>query len=125
MSGRIKKAVRHYFIGSCPINYPDINLATESEKDSLIEQLSSSGSFATTHSVVAGLSKYNGYSEKQAEDLVNALLLNNQVRWIASDEDVRGFYKKIWNDHFFSLLEHDDELKKLLVEPEAIEEFPF
>lgn len=106
-------------------NHPDINLATESEKDDLIEKLSSSGSFATTHSIIAALSKYNSYSAKQAEDLANALLLNNQIRWIASDDDVRNFYKKLHDDHFFSLLKHDEELEKLLAEPQELEEAPF
>lgn len=106
-------------------NYPDINLATEFEKDDLIEKLSSSGTFATTHSIIAALSNHSGFSAKQAEDLVKALLLNNQIRWIVSDDDVHNFYKKLYDDHFFSLFEHDEELGKLLAEPEELEEVPF
>lgn len=108
-------------------HFPDISLAAEIEKDSLIEKLSASANFASTHSLISALSKYNSFSEKQAEDLMNALLLNNQINWIISDEDVHGFYKKIYDDHFFSLLDNHEVLESLLAKPaeDSSDNLPF
>ena len=49
---------------------------------------------------------------------MSALLLNYQVRWIVDDEDVHTFYKKIYDDHFFGLIDHHEELERLLSERE-------
>jgi len=108
-------------------NFPNINLATESEKDNLIEKLSSSSNFASTHSLIASLSKFNDFSPKQAEDLVNALILNNQINWIATDDDVHNFYRKIWDQHYFSLLDYNDTLESLLEteKKDTLEDVPF
>lgn len=94
-------------------NFPDINLKAEIEKDTLIGQLSASPNFASTHLYIGALSKYNDFSSKQAEDLINALLVNSQIRSIITDEDVYNFYRKIYDYHFFSFIENE-ELDKLL-----------
>ena len=70
-------------------------LAREAEKDGLITQLASSWSFARTHAVVAGLLKHADFTPDQANGIVNAALTNDQVRWIAADEDVRELLKRV------------------------------
>jgi hypothetical protein len=100
-------------------HYPTISLKTEQEKDGLIERLAASSNFAATHSLIAQLSKYDGFTQKQVEDLVNALKMNNQVLWIIDDEDVHAFYKNIYDKYFFSLIDQSDELEKLLASPKA------
>ena len=70
-------------------------LAREAEKDSLITQLASSWSFARTHAVVADLSKHADFTPDQANGIVNAALMNDQVRWIAADEDVNELLTRV------------------------------
>ncbi|MDX1949900.1 MAG: PIN domain-containing protein [Rickettsiales bacterium] len=96
--------------------YPNINLETEQEKDRLIEKLSSSSNFAITHSIIANLSNYEGFTQKQSEDLFQALLNNNQIKWIIEDEDVKSFYKKLYDNSFFMVLDSDthEKLEKLI-----------
>ncbi len=96
------------------IHFKDINLETELEKDQLIEQLSGSGSFANTHAVIAKLSRYSGFTQKQVEDIIQALLLNNQISMIVDDDDVHEFYKHIYDEYFFSIMEYYDELEEML-----------
>lgn len=108
-------------------HFPDINLETEQEKDKLIQMLASSPNFATTHSVISKLSQYQGFTTKQAEDLVNALIFNNQVSWILSDDDVHQFYTKLSNDKFFDLLDYSEFLSSALAGTanSDVDEIPF
>lgn len=109
--------------------FPDINLKTEEEKDALIERLASSSSFAETHAIIAALSKFTSFAQKQAEDLLNVLLLNNQVRWIGDDDDVRNFYEKIIDNHGYLFLHQFnlDEVQKTIGASDEVllNEIPF
>tara|TARA_R110000868_G_scaffold408910_1_gene693200 strand:+ start:5415 stop:6401 length:987 start_codon:yes stop_codon:yes gene_type:complete len=107
-------------------NFPDINLSGESEKDLLIQGLSSSTNFAQTHQLISKLKKFTDFSEAQANELVSACLSNNQIYWIIDDEDVSEFYNELLSKyekvinkdnlvdlkHYLSLDSHeiDDEL---------------
>lgn len=75
--------------------FPQIHLASDVKTASLIEQLAQSGSFATTHAVIASLSKVTDFPVHQVEELVNIAELNNQVGWIIDDNDVMEFYNGI------------------------------
>jgi len=102
-------------------NFPDIKLASDIKTNKLIEKLASSWSFATTHSIIAELSKLTDFSKVQAEELINILDLNSQVYWIIEDNDVSDFYKHIY-DKYADVV--SDELKtslesKLFPAPEA------
>lgn len=79
--------------------FPDINLASELEKDLLIRELADSPNFANTHSVIAKLRSYAEYTPTQASEIAQAALLNNQVKWIIEDEDVNQFLKRIVKDY--------------------------
>ncbi len=81
------------------VKFPHINLTGDVEVNRLIERLSSSESFATTHSVIASLSAYSDFSKSQVEDLSESLDLNSQVNWIISDKDVRSFYMNILKNY--------------------------
>ncbi|MDX2171686.1 MAG: PIN domain-containing protein [Bacteroidota bacterium] len=76
-------------------NFPKIKLANEYEKTLLIEKLAKSGSFATTHSVLAQLSAFSDFSESEINDITLACISNNQIYWIATDYDVQENLKKI------------------------------
>ena len=79
--------------------FPHSPLATDLEKDALINDLAESGSFATTHSVVARLATYSSFSKGQRAQLLDAALANNQVYLIAEDKDVREFMDKVLAGH--------------------------
>lgn len=73
----------------------DIELREESEKDSLIEELASSGNFRTTHRIIEDLSKYTDWSLRQVQDICRAVIDNNQVNWILGDKDVYDFLENL------------------------------
>lgn len=75
--------------------FPQIRLASDVKTASLVEQLAQSGSFATTHALIASLSKVTDFPAHQIEELVSIAELNNQVGWIIDDDDVMKFYKGI------------------------------
>jgi hypothetical protein len=75
--------------------FPEIKLAAEAEKDLAIRDLADSGSFARTHSVIARLRQYTDFTPSQLNEVVSATLANNQVHWIASDEDVHSFLSAV------------------------------
>ena len=73
----------------------DIELHAESYKDELIEELRFSRSFARTHKVIADLSEYSEWSERQIEDMCESAIKNSQVSWLLGDEDVYAFFRKL------------------------------
>jgi hypothetical protein len=75
--------------------FPQIKFATELEKDLLIKDLVESGSFATTHAVIAKLSKFTEFSPAQVNAIVRAATMNAQVGYIATDEDVAEFLTSV------------------------------
>lgn len=76
-------------------HYPTINLNDEIEKDRLINELLGSPNFAHTRQTLRQLIKYSGFSDLQINDIVYATITNNQVYWIADDEDINGYLRKI------------------------------
>jgi predicted nucleic acid-binding protein len=72
-------------------HFPDIKLASELEKDLLIQKLGDSPTFSATHSIVYRLSKLQGFSIAQINTILKVANSNNQVYWIISDEDVETF----------------------------------
>jgi predicted nucleic acid-binding protein len=83
-------------------NFPTIKVASEVERDLLIEELSESWNFARTHVVISKLSKHTDFSATQIEQLIQIAQTNGQVGWIIGDPDVHAFYQ--------SLLKHKDKL---------------
>ena len=71
--------------------FPAIKLAAEAEKDLAIRDLANSNTFVRTHSVISRLRKHTDFTPGQVNDIVSAILVNNQVSWIAGDEDVHSF----------------------------------
>lgn len=111
-------------------HFSQIKLASELEKELLIRKLASSGSFATTHSVVAQLAQFDGFSSIQVNEIVEATLSNRQVRWIICDDDVNEFlcsfantYKdQIEDKHLEALTK---ELAKCIPSEDENDEIPF
>ena len=70
----------------------------DQEKQDLINALEDSESFKNTHAVIAALSEFTGWNEKQKKKLLNIALDNTQVEYILKDEDVYNFYKEICDE---------------------------
>jgi hypothetical protein len=94
--------------------FPDIKLSGELEKEVLIRRLANSSTFAKTHSVIADLSRHVGFTTDQVNAILNAYVSNNQVYWIMSDPDVRGFIDSIVRDNQ-SVLDTDNLSKLTLL----------
>jgi len=75
--------------------FPSIKIASEVERDMLIDDLRNSGSFATTHFVMARLLKHTDFTPLQIEELVQIARSNSQVGWIVGDADVYSFYASL------------------------------
>lgn len=83
--------------------FPQIKLASELEKDLAIKNLAVSPNFASTHSLVAKLTKFGEFTGEQAAAILSATTTNNQVGWIATDSDVRTFIDAVLKEHESSL----------------------
>lgn len=75
--------------------FPDIDLATELEKDILIRELATSSNFSETHQVIDKLSRFSEFTSTQLNDIVRAAATNDQIYWIAGDPDVHQFISSI------------------------------
>ena len=64
-------------------------------KKSLLLNLEESGSFRTTHTVIAELRKVDYWSPDEIDWLIDIALSNSQVNHILTDDDVAKFYKTI------------------------------
>lgn len=92
-----KNAQIYFYRGLAPFfkeNYPYIKLASELETEMAVQQLVGSRAFATTHSAVTKLSRFENFSQSQVSEIVDAALTNNQVNWILGDDDVFEFITK-------------------------------
>ncbi len=87
-----KKSTIHFYrrlSSFFKMHFPEIKLASEVEKGLLLKELRESNSFIQTHSIVEKLSLYSDFTVSQADDLIRAALLNNQINWIITDSDVK------------------------------------
>ena len=64
-------------------------------KKSLLLNLEESGSFRTTHTVIAELRKVDYWSPDEIDWLIDIALSNSQVNHILTDDDVARFYKSV------------------------------
>jgi len=104
-------------------HFPSIKLASELEKDLLIRMLAASAAFTTTHSVIATLSKYAEFNASQINEIIDAVLSNNQISWIVCDADVFDFVTNIVDNHKEKIDESNlEEIKRVLERCEVEEE---
>jgi PIN domain len=74
--------------------FAHIIVAVEHEKDALIDSLTGSTNFAESHGLIAKLASFENFTKGQIERIFFALLNNNQISWIATDDDVKTFYMR-------------------------------
>lgn len=74
------------------LDYTDFNLSES------INNLKLSGGFASTHSSITEIKDYIRYfSDQDIIDLVQAATENQQIYWIATDEDVKEFFNEVFS----------------------------
>ncbi len=82
--------------------YPDIKLASELEKDMLIDELAFTRNFAQTHRTIAALRATGDFTKPQLNAIVSAYVTNDQIWRIIDDADVRDFLTQVldnrWGD---------------------------
>lgn len=86
--------------------YPQIIIASEYEKDNLINRLASSNNFASTHSIIRSLREFDRFTEKQVNDFVYAAISNSQIYWISEDLPIARFMQEIYED-YSEIIEED------------------
>ena len=73
-------------------NYDRINTEDGIVKNDLLISLSSSRSYATTHTVIAKMASIASWDKDEIDELCAIALRNGQVRSILRDEDIKLFY---------------------------------
>ena len=73
------------------------NNESKRKKLDLILSLDGSRSFATTHTVIKDLLKFNIWEDDEIDMLLDIAINNKQVNYILNDLDVKAFYKLIIN----------------------------
>lgn len=97
----------------------------EDERDELVERLLHSGSFATTHHLMARLLQHRDFTAAQVAGLVDALANNSQVGFIYDDVDVYEFYSRLLASHEALLSSNDREfLHQRLFTPDQLGDRP-
>jgi len=74
-------------------HFPDINLATEEEKERLIQALASCGTFARARSMLRQLAAHGEFTAVQLNGIARAATTNNQVYWILADADISRYIR--------------------------------
>lgn len=88
-------------------HFDGVAFSFDKAKESLIEDLSCSGSFATTHQLISKLDAYSYFSLKEVERILAAAVENDQFGWIVTDYDVSDFLNKIAVPRLSSISSND------------------
>lgn len=102
-------------------NVSGIQLYSENEKDSLIEELANSRSFESTHRIIKSLSNHSGWTLRQIQDMCRAATENFQVTWLLGDNDVFEFFQALL-DSSVARASDDDILAAVRMELQKITE---
>lgn len=96
--------------------YSDIRLSEDLDKNFSIRNLVYSLNFASTHAAIEDLKRYGSdFSKLQINEIIRAVLFNNQVRWIIEDWDVKEFIDLLIQDKENEIdPEMLDEIRELL-----------
>lgn len=93
-------------------HFGDIKLPSDVKKASAISKLVNTTNFENTHKQISRLSElFSEITTEEALIILQAIIDNNQIGWIADDEDVRSFYTKLYMKFFLDTpLEMDQQL---------------
>ena len=84
-------------------HFSNIKLATELERDSYVNALVHSMSFASTHALVARLKQFTDFTSSEVLQMVTASIENDQISIIATDVDINDFFTELVENHLRDL----------------------
>lgn len=76
-------------------HFDGVAFSFDKEKDGLIDELAETGSFASSHAIIAKLETHGYFSLKEVERIMEAAEANNQFGWIITDYDVSDFLNRV------------------------------
>jgi predicted nucleic acid-binding protein len=76
-------------------HFDGVAFSFDKTKDALIDDLSSSGSFAQTHQLISNLESYPYFSLREVERILAAAMENDQFGRIVTDDDVSDFFNRV------------------------------
>ena len=76
-------------------HFGNVTFSFDDNKNKLIDDLKSSGSYARTHDIISELEKYKYFSLEEVERILSASVENSQVKDIAEDPDVSDFLNRV------------------------------
>lgn len=76
-------------------HFDGVAFSYDKDKNALIESLAESRGFAVTHNLIAKLEQFGYFSLKEVQRILAAAVANNQFGWIATDDDVFTFLKRV------------------------------
>ncbi|ELJ7394978.1 hypothetical protein RS955_005624, partial [Escherichia coli] len=76
-------------------HFPQASNLVEMEVNLTIDELRHSGSFATTHRVVAKLLKLTHFTQEQILKIIDIYFENDQVGYIKDDDDVKLLARRL------------------------------
>lgn len=114
----LKKGKLHLYSGMKTFfaeHFPEIFLASDTEKIIAIKRLNNSKSFKETHEAISVLHPLiSDFSKDEAKSIFQAIFNNPEIYSISSDEDVSSFYDDMHTEHWDVLspdeFEHLDKL---------------
>lgn len=100
------------------LHFDGVAFPFDRTKDALIDDLSTSGSFAATHQIIATLEGFSYFSLKEVERILAAAVENGQFGWIVTDNDVSDFLNRVAVPRLASIgsPEHKEVLQRVVNE---------
>ena len=93
---RSKKSELHFFASLTAAFRPlsvEISISEDTIRQDAVRQLMRSSSFRDTHLAIERLSELGGsFDDGDLNNIIQAIVLNNQVGWIFWHDDVQGFF---------------------------------
>ena len=104
--------------------FSDIKLVLDIEKQLAIDSLIYSGNFSRTHSAIDELKQYlEDLIWKEAEQIFEAGISNQQISWIGTDTDVNDFYRTLMIKFRGNMTsDMETKLKKVFLAPIEIDD---
>lgn len=101
-------------------HFDGVAFSYDKDKEALIDSLAESGSFAVTHNLIAKLEQFGYFSLEEVQRILAAAVANNQFGWIASDDDVFAFLRRVAVPRIGSLTDPEQvELLQEMLESKA------
>ena len=96
-------------------HFDGVAFSFDKQKEAYIDSLAQSGSFATTHGLIAQLENYGYFSAREVVRILEAAVQNDQFGLIVSDADIVEFLRRVALPHIASVTseEQQEVLKKV------------